>query len=101
MTTPQEFFRKSDSPAEWERFYGNNHERIENYGIKCGGGVNLFRYHGKPLSQRLWQDLVYRFQVRSLRIYKHGEDMWTDGRHESATIILDDNSNVLYITIYP
>lgn len=73
---------------QWGRFYGNNHECLEDHGISAGGGVSFSEHLGKPLSDKLWIDLTMRLRLRFLRIYRYGDAQWLDAIH-GAIIYLD------------
>jgi hypothetical protein len=92
-----EFPLKSSEPAWWA-VMGNNHQHIRTE-CKRGGSVS-FAYHvGKPLTDRLWQDLTERFCVRQIRVYKHDQSQWTDAPSSCAWIHLDETGNVRDIQI--
>jgi hypothetical protein len=80
--------------ADWDRFRHCNHERIDNLGIKFGGGIS-FGYHvSKKLSQELWQDLVHRFCASGLWIISENEEEWTLGRGAgAATVCIDEHGS--------
>ena len=61
-----------DGAPDWERFYGNNHEHIDTGGISYGGCVSFSDHIGKPLTQRLWQDLLFRLKITGLCIFGPG-----------------------------
>lgn len=85
--------------VDWNRFRGNNHERLET-SWRNHGSVSFTRHIGKPLSEDLWVDLVHRLCVKSLRIYKNQEE-WTDGVSSCARVYLDANDNVTEISYTP
>lgn len=80
-----------DSPPDWGRFLGNNHERIETNGSMCGS--LSFREHlGQPLTKRLWEDLMFRLRITGLCIYGRDSEQWTIGwgaGHCSITFAAD------------
>lgn len=80
-------------PVDWERFRGNNHERLQCDWRKLGL-VSFARHLGKPLSEELWDDIVHRLGVSRLRVYSHNQEQWTDGVGSCAIIMLDENRNV-------
>jgi hypothetical protein len=88
-----------DSPkipeANWQPFFGNNHEKISTPNILCGGSVSFWRHIGKPLSQEVWKDLVHRLCINGLCIYRPNDMQWTIGWHQGHCIIdLDENDNI-------
>lgn len=88
--------------ADWDTYRGNNHEWIEKPLIKMGGSVSFKIHLGQPLSQELWEDLIHRFQIRGLCIYKHNESQWTLGWGSGHCIInLDEENNVSDIHYNP
>jgi hypothetical protein len=91
------------SQANWQPYFGCNRNRIENeYSIQMGGGISYLSHLNKPLSQRLWEDIVYRMRVHNLWIIKDGDSEWCLGRGSgSMTIYLDKNNNVSNIYYVP
>lgn len=89
-------------PPRWELFYGNNHNFIANQYGSNGGGVSFIEHIGKPLTDRLWVDLVYRMHVERLRIYRPHEGRWMDGQGDGACVIsLDEDDLVRDIYFVP
>ena len=58
------------SKADWGPYFGNNDNKREVPNIIAGGPVCFKRHFGKPLSQALWEDLMHRFCIRGLCIYR-------------------------------
>lgn len=76
--------------ADWDRFRHCNHESIDDNLPRRCGGFRFGRHVGKPLSQRLWEDLVHCFNARSLWIIAENEAVWTIARlGPGATIYID------------
>lgn len=88
-------------PQKWELFMGKNSNIIKNDDARAyGGDVNLMRYIGKKLNKSLWEDLLYRYQISGMCIYKPGEEMWLFGLREGhCTIHLDNNDLIKAISI--
>ncbi len=89
------------NPPDWDRFRGNNHEYLDAPQMKYGGGISFTGHIGKPLSVSLWDDLIYRLQVRSMRIYGPDSCQWCDAPRCIAYIYLDKNDNVRDIYYVP
>jgi len=85
---------------QWERFMGNNHEQIK-LAVRGCVAFSAKEHLGKPLSTALWGVLVGGIGVTNIRIYKPMEGHWCDGRHNAATIMLDEQDIVRDIIIYP
>jgi len=87
---------------DWDKFRGNNREKIELPDVFCGGSVDLASYIGKPLSKELWIDLVHRLMISGLCVYSYGSPEWTIGWDDGHCIInLDKFDNVERIYFYP
>jgi hypothetical protein len=90
------------STPDWEKYFGNNHHRLPRVDVTCGGGVYFKNHLGKPLSHQLWQDLIHRFTITGLCIYKPNDLQWTlDWGDGHCLIYLDDKDNVRDIYIVP
>lgn len=90
------------TPADWTPFMGNNHNTLKlSHEMTYGGGVSFKHHLGKPLTQGLWDDLVYRLKLRHFRIYRHDETQWTIGCSNGAIINLDKDGSVSDIYIQP
>lgn len=90
------------SKANWDEYRGNNHKKIPHPNVYAGGGVDLGSHLGKPLSQRLWEDLVHRMVISGLGVYGYNDMQWCVGRPEGYCIInLDENNNVWKIYVVP
>lgn len=85
---------------QWERFMGNNHERIK-LDMQSGEAVHFAHHLGRPLSVSLWRELVGAMKLENFRIYKPNDTQWLDGRYNSADIYLDENDYVSDIVIFP
>ena len=87
---------------DWKRFMGNNHERIKRADSKWGGGIRIGRHIGKPLTQDLWDDLVYRLGINEMRIYRPNDGQWTMGFLGTGVFLyLDANDLLQDIHYYP
>lgn len=96
---PERKFR-CDTP-DWEHFMGNNHNCITNIDARWGGGLHVKEHLGKPLSNKLWMDLVGRLGVKWMRIYNIHDWQWADGPcRGSVHIYLDDDKNVVDFHLY-
>jgi hypothetical protein len=85
----------------WDRYRGNNHNRVPQSNTKFGGAFKPLKYAGKKLCDELWEDLVYRLNISSLRVYKWGDGEWTDGQWGGACIIhLNDEELIEDISLY-
>lgn len=75
----------------WEPFYGYNNNPVKNH-PRAKGGIftlkGLSNHLGKPLSQALWIDIILKFRVRYLRIFKHNEPTPIEDLYETAVILL-------------
>jgi len=107
IVVPLEVKQKPNFPPEilpdWTPYYGSNHKRLPDIqGMKFGGGITYKSHLGKPLNDRLWQDILYRMNVTSLWIIKDGQSEWCLGRGPgSMTIYLDENDLVEDIYYVP
>jgi hypothetical protein len=85
-----------------ESIFGNNSKAIELPTTLAGGSVSFKRHLGKPLSQELWEDLIHRFCINGLCIYRPNNLQWTIGWQDGHCIIeLDEKDNVDDISISP
>ena len=88
--------------ANWMSYYGNNCIQIEKPKVWAGGGVSFTEHIGKPLSQRLWEDLMHRLLITGLCIYKPDSVIWTtDWMGGHCCLFLDANENVKHIYYIP
>ena len=85
-----------DNPAQWAYFMGDNHNTIY-CAWRKGGSISFARHLGKPLSQELWDDLIFRLGISKLRVYKHNQGGWTDSVSGLCRVYLDSNSDVMDI----
>ncbi len=92
---------KKYGKPDWGRFLGCQHERFERCPMKKGGGIQFGRHFGKPLSDRLWEDIVFRLQPHSMWIIRNNEAEWCLGVSNHVTIYLDENDNVRDIYYAP
>lgn len=89
-------------PADWDKYRDNNHHEMPLVRMRFGGGVCFRRHLNKPLSQRLWEDLLYRFGITGLCVYGPNDAEWTIGwRAGHCNIRLDEAGNVRDIEYYP
>ena len=98
---PLETVHSTLPPEDWERFMGNNKRTLPSLSFRMGGGVSFAGHIGKPLSARLWEDLLCRIGATSLCVYRHNDLQWTlgwGGRH--VNINLDESDNVSNITLF-
>lgn len=87
---------------DWDKFRGNNREKIELPDVCCGGSVDVASYIGKPLSKELWIDLVHRLMISGLCVYSCGDGQKLVGCGDGHCIInLDEFDNVERIYFYP
>lgn len=63
----------------WEPYRGNNFVEIPRPSTMAMGSVSFSFHLGKPLSQRLWTDLMHRMCVTGLCIYGPNDGQWTIG----------------------
>lgn len=81
---------------EWERFFRCNHERVPEYNVRRGGGIEFSNHFGKPLSQRLWEDITQRLHIRTLWVLRPPWEEWTIGHIGThLTLYLDDKDYVV------
>lgn len=86
----------------WDKFRGNNREKIELPDVCCGGSVDFGNHIGKPLSEALWIDLVHRLLISGLCVYSCGQPQWTIGWGDGHCVInLDESNNVERIYFSP
>lgn len=89
-------------PANWEPYRGNNFEMMPRATVRMGGGVSFKRHLGKPLSQTLWEDLLYRLHINGLCVYGDNDPQWTIGWAAGhCCITLDQDNNVWDINFHP
>lgn len=87
---------------DWDKFRGNNREKIELPDVHCGGAVDLGNHIGKPLSKELWVDLVHRLMISGLCVYGYDQSQWTLGWGDGHCIInLNESDNVRRIHFSP
>lgn len=87
---------------DWEKYRGNNHHRFPTPDVICGGAVSFAAHIGKPLSARLWEDLVHRLQVTGMCVYRSNDEAWTVGWGPGhVCIYLDGDENVADIHFSP
>jgi hypothetical protein len=95
-------FEKMTDTPRWEHFYGYNDFKIPNFEIKWGGGVSFKGHLGKPLSERLWKDLMMRLQIETLHIYRHNDAVpCVATAYGNCQIYLDEDGNVSDIYYTP
>ena len=88
--------------ARFRPYFGCNHEVIPAPDYYCGGGFRYKDHLGKPLTARLWEDLVHRACIRSLWVLPERGGEWCLGRGPgSATVYLDDEGNVADVYLVP
>jgi hypothetical protein len=93
---------KNYPPMDWDKYMGNNHEKIPRSHCFKFGGVSFKEHLGKPLSEKLWEDLTGRLQINSLCIYKPGDGVWyIDWGSGHASIDIDENGLVKDIDYSP
>ena len=63
----------------WDEYRGNNYKKIPPPDVIAGGGIRFKAHIGKPLSQRLWEDLIHRLRISGLCVYHHNDMQWTVG----------------------
>lgn len=86
----------------WDKFRGNNREKIELPDVCCSGSFDLASYIGKPLSKELWIDLVHRLMISGLCVYYCDDMQKLVGCGDGHCIInLDKLDNVERIYFYP
>lgn len=91
-----------EAPAEWDKYKGNNHHRIAPPPFTRGGTVHFGAHIGKPLSQRLWQDLRFRLVMTGLCVYGPNASEWTIGWFAGHVCVrLDEAGNVTDIDYAP
>lgn len=83
-------------------YVGDHHKCLsENYVMK-GGMVRFSEHIGKPLSDKLWDDLEFRLHASNLRVYSVHDSRWLDGPIPGAVrIFLDDSYLVKEIDFAP
>jgi hypothetical protein len=67
---------KDYPPMDWDKYMGNNHEKIPRSHSFKFGGVSFKKHLEKPLSKELWEDLTKKLQINGLCIYKPGDGIW-------------------------
>ena len=82
----------------WTPYLGNNHERIVCHS-QWGGGVSMRECLNKPLSDRLWKDLIGRLGVSGLRVYGPNDAQWTDSPR-GACVYVDKDGKVSDIRLF-
>ncbi len=81
--------------AQWERFCGCNFEKIDTKGKSIRGHFSCATHLGEPLTQELWEDLVYRVRIQSLWVIGHNQEEWTMAQFPPAALVrLDENELV-------
>lgn len=87
---------------DWDKFRGNNREKIELPDVFCGGSVDFSNHIGKLLSRELWIDLVHRLMISGLCVYYCDDIQKLVGCDDGHCIInLDKLDNVERIYFYP
>lgn len=74
-------------PADWAPHFGNNHIVLPPVDVLCGGMVDIASHIGKPLSQRLWEDLRHRMCVTRICIYLDDQEQWCLGWPPGTALI--------------
>lgn len=83
-------------------YFGNHHERLPVGSMSRGGSVSFTSHVGKPLTERLWQDITERLAADRVLVYRYGDGEWTLGWGPGTVIIhLDPNDLVKDIEFYP
>lgn len=94
-------YEEAFETPQWPRFRGNNHELLDDPGVRRFGGVSFKRHLGKPLTRELWVDLVSRLRVRRIRVYRPQDCEWSDAINRAAKVLVDNDGNVTDVTYYP
>lgn len=88
--------------ANWELYFGNNHIEIYPPNIYIGGSVSFKNHLGKPLTQSLWEDLIHKFTINGLCIYRPFDEVWKfEWMNGHCRIYLSANDVVEDIEITP
>lgn len=90
----------TDLQPDWDRYRGNHHNTVPDPGIIRGGMVSFAAHVGKPLSPRLWEDLIFRLRGFRLRVYRDTDERWTDA-WTNCDVTVDENDVVLDIRYAP
>jgi hypothetical protein len=99
MRTPPEV---NYQPPDWHKYRGNNYIPVVDDGLQYGGSVSFKQHLNKPLSNALWEDLLYRLKIRGLCIYGYNMSQWCVGwGSKHCIIILDEYENVNDIRFTP
>ena len=98
----EEHFNQELPPPDWDRFRGNNHERLPTPPYYNCGRVDLFRYHGERYycCDDLWEDIICRLGAETLRIYGRNDCEWTD-MGADVNIYVDPEDMIESITLAP
>jgi hypothetical protein len=101
VTKPADEHSPERVKADWDKVRGNNHHNLSNHGHHWGGGFRYSVHIGKPLSDKLWFDLIYRMNVDSMCVYKPDDGQWCMGWGKGhCTIHIDENDVVRDIHLY-
>lgn len=101
-----------DNNPEWNLFMGNNQIQIGSCQNRWMGFVDLGVYIGKTLDEAcsprlghwagLWRDLMSRYAINGLCIYRYNNGQWTVGWGPGhCNIELDQDNRIERILIVP
>jgi hypothetical protein len=92
---------RTDEP-DWDSFMGDNRRDIETPTRRFGGAVSFASHLGKPLSRELWQDLMFRLQVRQLCVIRPNDEVKTVAPLVRAAFVqVDEQMNVTDVEYWP
>lgn len=90
------------SKADWQPYFGNGARQMPRPDVKRYGMVSFAQHLGKPLSQSLWEDLIHRFCISGLCIFRPGDMQQTIGHGPGhCDIWLDEKDCVKDVLVSP
>jgi hypothetical protein len=99
---PDNLTLPAGADARFANYLGCNHERIPEPETLRFGGFFYSNHLGKPLTARLWEDLVERACVSSLWVLPIDGWQWCLGRGPgAATVYFDEQGLVKDIFLVP
>ncbi len=88
--------------ARWDEYRGNNLKVIDPPSMYLPRTIVFAKLLGKPLNQKLWEDLIYCLQIRGLCIYTPADEPWEVGWGQGhCCIFLGEDSTVKDIWFVP
>jgi hypothetical protein len=85
----------------WGLVRGHNNTHLGN-AKHYNGSVELLQYAGKKLSDKLWEDLIYRLNIQKIEVFRINQERktvaWIGGRGVQITV--NDSDEVQAIDMY-